>query len=196
MANCNPRALFVYASISSFTAEVCFLSILFLEAEIGKQNANNSCWSNFESDSAKDEARCPFFVLFLATIVNGLLLLYTGSFLLARLLGSRECSLKRIPFCRILLRYGSFFTNLLTTLLISTFIGLLIGFKSRKNYAGEIFDHHRRIYFVVICAGFVLMLIASVTSGIQAFQRRREGLDDEFENAINRSFSDSYVDIN
>lgn len=186
----------MYTCVSIFTAEVCFLSILFLEAEIGKKNLTNSCWSNFESGSAKDEARCPFFALFLATIVNGLLLFYTGSFLLARLLGSRECSLKRIPFFRVLLRYGSFFTNLLTTLLISTFIGLLVGFKSKRSDVGEIFDRHRRIYFVVICAGFVLMLIASVTSGIQAFQRRGRGLDDEFEEALNRSFSDSYVDIN
>ena len=200
MGNCNPRALFTFACVSSLAAEACFWSILFLEAEIGKKNANNSCWSNFESGSASKEVRCPYFALFLAVIVNGLLILNTASFLLARLLGSHECSLKRIPVCRVLLRYGSFFTNLFIAILLATFIGLLIGFKSKRNYAGEIFERHRRVYFVVICAGFLLVLIATVTSGLLACQRRGRKIDDEFEESFNRSYSDHstghFVDIN
>ena len=202
MGNCNPRALFVFAYVSSLAAEACFLSVLFLEAKIGKNNSNNSCWANFESGSAEKEVRCPYFVLFLATILNGILLLYTALLLLGGLLRTTECSLRRIPVCRVLFRYGPFYTNLLTTLLIGTFIGLLIGFKSKKNFSGEIFDRHRRVYFVVVCAGFILILITSVTSGILAYRRRGRKLsDDEFDdaNAINRSYSEHgghFEDIN
>ena len=193
MGNCNPRALFAFTCVSSLASEACFLTVLFLEAEVGKKNSSHSCWTNFESGPAEKQVRCPYFALFLASIVNGLLLLYTVSFLLARLIGSRECSLKRIPVCRVILRYGSFFTNILTTFLIATFIGLLIGYKSEKNYSGGIFDRHYRVYFVVICAGFVLLLIATVTSGLLAYQRRPRKIDDEFdrfEDTINRSYSD------
>lgn len=199
MGNCNPRALSAFAYASSLVAEACFLSILFLEAKIGKTNVNSSCWSNFESGSAEKEVRCPYFALFLATIVNGLLLLYTALFLLGGLLRSTECSLRRIPVFRVLFRYGPFCTNLLTTLLMATFIGLLIGFKSKKNYAGEIFHRRYRGYLVMVCAGFVLILITAITSGMLAYRRRGRKLDDEFEDAFNHSYSDHsghFVDIN
>lgn len=190
MGNCNPRALFAVACVSSLAAEACFLSVCFLEAEVGKKNANNSCWSDFESGSSNKNVNCPFFALFLAAIVNGLLLLFTTSFLLARLLGSRECTLKRIPVCRVILRYGTFFTNLLTTFLLITFIGLIIGFKSNKKSTGGILERPRRVYFITVIAGLILMLMALVTSGLLTFRRSRRQDDDEFEDTINRSFSD------
>lgn len=190
MGNCNPRALFAFACVSSLAAEACFLTLLFLEAKVGKNNSSSSCWTNFQSGSVKENVGCPYFVLFLASIVNGLLLLYTASFLIARLLGSRECTLERIPVCRVLLRYGSFFTNLLTTLLIAILIGLLIGFKSKKKYSGGIFLRHRHVYFVVLCAGFIWVLIATLTSGLLAYQRRPRRMGDDFEDIFDRSYSD------
>lgn len=172
---------------------------------MGKTNASRSCWSNFESGSSSKDGNCPFFALFLAVIANGLLLLFTTSFLLARLLGSRECSLKRIPVCRVVLRYGSFFINVLTALLIVVFIALIVGFKSKKkSFSGEILDKPHRVYFIVVIAGFVLVLIAAVTSGLLAFKRPQRLVDDEFEDSFNRSYSDhsttgtteNFLDIN
>lgn len=174
--------------MSSVVAEVCFLSVCFLEAEVGKKNANRSCWSNFESGASSKDVNCPLFALFLAAIVNGLLLLFTTSFLLARLLGSAECSLKRIPVCRIVLRYGTFFTNVLTSLLVIAFIALIIGLKSKKKFS--ILDKSHRYYLVLVIAGLILILIAAVTSGFVAFRRSRRSVDDEFEGTISRSYSD------
>ena len=196
MGNCNPRALFAFACVSSVVAEVCFLSVCFLEAEVGKKNSSRSCWSNFESGPSSKDVNCPFFVLFLAAIVNGLLLLFTTSFLLARILGSAECSLKRIPVCRLALRYGTFFTNVFTSLLVITFIALIIGMRSRKNFS--ILNRSHRFYFVLVIAGLILTLIAAITSGLLSFRRRRRSEDDEF---VSRSYSDHsssgrFVDIN
>lgn len=188
MGNFNPRALFAFACVSSVVAEVCFLSVCFLEAEVGKKNANRSCWSNFESGASSKDVNCPLFALFLAAIVNGLLLLFTTSFLLARLLGSAECSLKRIPVCRIVLRYGTFFTNVLTSLLVIAFIALIIGLKSKKKFS--ILDKSHRYYLVLVIAGLILILIAAVTSGFLAFRRSRRSVDDEFEGTISRSYFD------
>lgn len=199
MGNCNPRALFAFACVSSVAAEVCFLSVCFLEAEVGKENSTRSCWSNFESGASSKDAHCPFFALFLAAIVNGLLLLFTISFLLARILGSAECSLKRIPVCRITLRYGTFFTNVLTSLLVIVFIGLIIGLKSKMNFSILVKSHHW--YFVLVIAGLILILIAAITSGLLAFSGSRRSADDEFESTITRSYSDhstsgGFLDIN
>ena len=188
MGNCNPRALFAFACVSSVAAEVCFLTVCFLEAEVGKKNSSRSCWSNFESDASSNDVNCPLFVLFLAAIVNGLLLLFTTSFLLARILGSAECSLNRIPVCRVPLRYGTFFTNVLTSLLMIAFIALLIGLKSKKNFT--ILDKSHRVYLVLVIAGLILILMAAITSGLLAFRRSRRSLDDEFEETISRSYSD------
>lgn len=200
MGNCHPRALFAIACVSSLAAEACFLSVCLLEAEVGNKNTNNSCWSNFESGSSKKGVNCPFFALFLAAIVNGALLLFTTSFLLARLLGSKECTLNRIPVCRVILRYGTFFANLLTAFLVITFTGLIIGYKSSESSTGEIFDKPRRVYFIVVIAGLVLVLIAVVTSGLLAFRRSRRQGDDEFDDSFNRSYSDhstgTFLDIN
>lgn len=200
MGNCNPRALFAFACVSSLAAEACLLSVCFLEAEVRKKNPNNSCWSNFESGSSNKDASCPFFVLFLAAIVNGLLILFTSSFLLARLLGSKECSLKRIPVCRVVLRYGSFVANLLTVLLVITFIGIIIGYKSNDKFTGQILEKPRRVYFVVVIAGLILALFAVVNSGLLAFRRSGRLGDDEFEDSTTRSYSDHstghFLDIN
>ena len=199
MGNCNPRALFAFACVSSVAAEACFLSVCFLEAEVGKKNPNRSCWSNFESGAPSKDANCPLFALFLAVIVNGLLLLFTTSFLLARILGSAECSLKRIPICRIALRYGTFITNVITSLLMIVFIGLIIGLKSKKNFS--ILDKSHRLYLVLVIAGLILILIAAITSGLLAFRRSRRSADDEFEESITRTYSDQsttggFLDIN
>lgn len=183
---------------SSLAAEACFLTVNFLEAEVGKKNTSESCWSNFESGSSSD-VNCPFFVLFLVVIVNGLLVLFTTSFLLARLLGSRECSLERIPVCRFIIRYGSFFGNVFTALLVLTFIGLIVDLRSKKNYSGQILERRYRGYFMVVVAGLILVLISLVTTSLLAFKRRRNvRLDDEFEDTISRSYSDrgSFLDIN
>ena len=203
MGNCNPRALYAFACVASLAAEACFLSVLFLEADLEKKNSSVSCWANFDSSSPKDEVRCSYFVLFLATIVNGLLLLYKGLLLLAWLTGRcRECSLKRVPFCRLVIHYGSFFINLLTAVLMATFIGLLIGRKSKTREVGGIFEHNHRVYFVTICAGFILVVIATVTSGLLSCKKRSRHFDDfeSFEDALNRSYSDHssghFVDIN
>ena len=202
MGNCNPRALFALAYTSSLAAEACFLAVNFLEAEVGKTNATRSCWSNFESGASSKDANCPFLALFLAVIVNGLLVLFTTSFLLARLLGSRECSLNRIPVCQVILRYGSFFTNVFTAFLVIAFIGLIIGLKSKKNYSGQILEKPHRVYFIVVIAGLILVLISTVTTGLLAFRRRRNlGDHDEFEDSVNRSYSDhsttgNFIDIN
>ena len=198
MGNCNPRALFALACTSSLAAEICFLTVNFLEAEVGKANASQSCWSNFESTGSSSDVNCPFFVLFLVLIVNGLLILFTTSFLIARLLGSRECSLKRIPFCRFILRYGSFFTNVFLALLVFTFIALVIDLKSTKNYSGHILKKPHRVYFILVIAGLILVLISAVTTGLLAFQRRRNPRDDDYEESFNRSYSDrgSFHDIN
>lgn len=122
----------------------------------------------------------------------------TTSFLIARLLGSRECSLKRIPFCRFILRYGSFFTNVFLALLVFTFIALVIDLKSTKNYSGHILKKPHRVYFILVIAGLILVLISAVTTGLLAFQRRRNPRDDDFEDSFNRSYSDrgSFHDIN
>ena len=188
MGNCNPRALFAFACVSSVAAEVCFLSVCFLEAEVGKKNSSRSCWSNFESGASSKDVNCPLFVLFLAAIVNGLLLLFTSSFLLARILGSAECSLKRIPICRVALRYGTFFTNVLTSLLMIAFIALIIGLKSKKNFT--ILNKSHRVYLVLVIAGLILILIATITNGLLAFRRSRRSPDDEFEETISRTYSD------
>ena len=199
MGNCNPRALFAFACASSVAAEVCFLSVCFLEAEVGKKNTSRSCWSNFESGASSKDFHCPLFVLLLAAIVNGLLLLFTTSFLLARILGSAECSLKRIPLCRVVLRYGTFFTNVLTSLLMIAFIALIIGLKSKKNFT--ILSESHRFYLVLVIAGLILILIAAITSGLLAFRRSRRSADDEFEETISRNYSDHstsgpFLDIN
>lgn len=191
MGNCNPRALFAFACVSSVVAEVCFLSVCFLEAEVGKKNSNRSCWSNFESGSSSKDVNCPFFVLFLAAIVNGLLLLFTTSFLLARVLGSAECSLKRIPVCRLALRYGTFFTNVFTSLLVIAFIALIIGMRSKKNFS--ILNKSHRFYFVLVIAGLILTLIAAITSALLSFRRKRRSEDDEFEETISRTYSDHSI---
>lgn len=203
MGNCNPRALYAFACVASLAAEACFLSVLFLEADLGKKNRSFSCWTNFDAGSPKDEVCCPYFVLFLATIVNGLLLLYKGLFLLAWLTGRcGECSLKRVPCCRLVIHYGSFFINLLTAVLMATFIGLLIGLKSETRHVGGIFARNHRVYFVTICAGFILVVIATVTSGLLSCKKRSRRFDDfeSFEDALNRSYSDHssghFVDIN
>lgn len=191
MGNCNPRALFAFACVSSLVAEVCFLSVCFLEAEVGKKNSSRSCWSNFESGSSSKDVNCPFFVLFLAAIVNGLLLLFTTSFLLARVLGSAECSLKRIPVCRLALRYGTFFTNVFTSLLVIAFIALIIGMRSKKNFS--ILNKSHRFYFVLVIAGLILTLIAAITSALLSFRRKRRSEDDEFEETISRTYSDHSI---
>lgn len=191
MGNCNPRALFAFACVSSVVAEVCFLSVCFLEAEVGKKNSSRSCWSNFESGSSSKDVNCPFFVLFLAAIVNGLLLLFTTSFLLARVLGSAECSLKRIPVCRLALRYGTFFTNVFTSLLVIAFIALIIGMRSKKNFS--ILNKSHRFYFVLVIAGLILTLIAAITSALLSFRRKRRSEDDEFEETISRTYSDHSI---
>lgn len=191
MGNCNPRALFAFACVSSVVAEVCFLSVCFLEAEVGKKNSSRSCWSNFESGSSSKDVNCPFFVLFLAAIVNGLLLLFTTSFLLARVLGSAECSLKRIPVCRLALRYGTFFTNVFTSLLVIAFIALIIGMRSKKNFS--ILNKSHRFYFVLVIAGLILTLIAAITSALLSFRRKRRSEDDEFEKTISRTYSDHSI---
>lgn len=191
MGNCNPRALFAFACVSSVVAEVCFLSVCFLEAEVGKKNSSRSCWSNFESGSSSKDVNCPFFVLFLAAIVNGLLLLFTTSFLLARVLGSAECSLKRIPVCRLALRYGTFFTNVFTSLLVIAFIALIIGMRSKKKLS--ILNKSHRFYFVLVIAGLILTLIAAITSGLLSFRRKRRSEDDEFEETISRTYSDHSI---
>lgn len=191
MGNCNPRALFAFACVSSVVAEVCFLSVCFLEAEVGKKNSNRSCWSNFESGSSSKDVNCPFFVLFLAAIVNGLLLLFTTSFLLARVLGSAECSLKRIPVCRLALRYGTFFTHVFTSLLVIAFIALIIGMRSKKNFS--ILNKSHRFYFVLVIAGLILTLIAAITSALLSFRRKRRSEDDEFEETISRTYSDHSI---
>lgn len=191
MGNCNPRALFAFACVSSVVAEVCFLSVCFLEAEVGKKNSSRSCWSNFESGSSSKDVNCPFFVLFLAAIVNGLLLLFTTSFLLARVLGSAECSLKRIPVCRLALRYGTFFTNVFTSLLVIAFIALIIGMRSKKKLS--ILNKSHRFYFVLVIAGLILTLIAAITSALLSFRRKRRSEDDEFEETISRTYSDHSI---
>ena len=191
MGNCNPRALFAFACVSSVVAEVCFLSVCFLEAEVGKKNSSRSCWSNFESGSSSKDVNCPFFVLFLAAIVNGRLLLFTTSFLLARVLGSAECSLKRIPVCRLALRYGTFFTNVFTSLLVIAFIALIIGMRSKKNFS--ILNKSHRFYFVLVIAGLILTLIAAITSALLSFRRKRRSEDDEFEETISRTYSDHSI---
>ena len=200
MGNCNPRALYAFACMATLGAEACFLSVLFLEADLGKENSTFSCWTNFDSVSPGDEVRCPYFVLFLATIVNGLLLLYKGLLLLAWLTGScGECSLKRVPFCRLVIHYGSFFINLLTAVLMATFIGLLIGLKSETRDVGGIFTRKHRVYFVMICAGFILVVIATVTSGLLSWKKRSRRFDD-FERFEDLSYSDHgsghFADIN
>ena len=199
MGNCNPRALFAFACVSSVVAEVCFLTVCFLEAEVGKKNSNRSCWSNFESGASSKDVSCPLFVLFLAAIVNGLLLLFTTSFLLARILGSAECSLKRIPVCRLALRYGTFITNVFTSLLVIAFIALTIGMESKKNFS--ILNKSHRFYLVLVIAGLILILIAAITSGLLCFRRKRRSEDDEFEETISRTYSDHstsgrFLDIN
>lgn len=171
----------------------------FLEAEVGKKNSSSSCWSNFESGASSKDINCSFFVLFLAAIVNGLLLLFTTSFLLARILGSAECSLKRIPVCRLALRYGTFFTNVFTSLLVIAFIALIFGMRSKKNFS--ILNKSHRFYVVLVIAGLILTLIAAITSGLLSFRRRRRSEDDEFEETISRTYSDHstsgrFLDIN
>lgn len=200
MGNCNPRALYAFAFVATLGAEAFFLTVLVLEAKIGKKNSNRSCWTNFDSGSPGDEVRCPYFVLFLATIVNGLLLLYKGLLLLAWLTGScGDCSLKRVPFCRLVIHYGSFFINLLTTVLMATFIGLLIGLKSMTRDVGGIFTSDYRVYFVMVFAGFILVVIATVTSGLLSFKKRSRRFDD-FERFEDFSYSDQgsghFADIN
>lgn len=199
MGNCNPRALYAFAFVATLVAEACFLSVLVFETNLGKKNSSNSCWTNFDSGSS-GEVRCPYFVLFLATIVNGLLLLYKGLLLLAWLTGSSgECTLKRVPFCRLVIHYGSFFINLLTAVLMGTFIGVLIGFKSNTRDVGEIFSRENRVYFVMICAGFILVVIATVTSGLLSCRQRSRRFDD-FERFEDLSYSDHgsghFADIN
>lgn len=199
MGNCNPRALYAFAFVATLVAEACFLSVLVFETNLGKKNSSNSCWTNFDSGSS-GEVRCPYFVLFLATIVNGLLLLYKGLLLLAWLTGSSgECTLKRVPFCRLVIHYGSFFINLLTAVLMATFIGVLIGFKSNTRDVGEIFSRENRVYFVMICAGFILVVIATVTSGLLSCKKRSRRFDD-FERFEDLSYSDHgsrhFADIN
>lgn len=202
MGNCNPRALFVYACMSCLLAEACFLSVLLLEAKrkVDEGNITKTCWSSFASgkreDGVPDVVHCPYFALFLASIANGVLVCLTVLLLVARLLGSRECFLRRIPFIRVLFRYGPFFTNVLTTLLIGTFIGLLVGSKPNKKLTGDIFDRNCRLHFILIVAGFVSILIASVTSGLLAYQRRGRSINDDFEDTISHNFSDDYLDIN
>lgn len=200
MGNCNPRALYAFAFVATLGAEACFLSVLVFETNLGKTNSSHSCWTNFDSGSPRDEVRCPYFVLFLATIVNGLLLLYKGLLLLAWLTGScGECSLKRVPFCRLVIHYGSFFINLLTAVLMATFIGVLIGFKSNTRDVGEIFSRENRVYFVMICAGFILVVFATVTSGLLSCKKRSRRFDD-FERFEDLSYSDHgsghFADIN
>ena len=197
--NCNPRALFIYASSCCVLSEGCFFTVLFLEAKIGKSNPSNSCWSNFAESSTENAAHCPFFALFVATVVNGLLILFTSSYLLFRILGNEDCFLKRIPLFKVLFRYGPFLTNIFTTLLNAVFIGLLIGYKSDKshpNYTGEVLDHKGRSYLVLIVAGFCLILIASVTTGLLAYQRRTRSIMGEFEDGIGNIFPDDNLDIN
>ena len=197
MGNCNPRALFIYASFSCVLSEACFLSVLFLEANIGiKTNTKKSCWSNFAENSRENAADCPFLALFVATLVNGLLILFTSSYQFSRILGNEDCSLKRIPLFRVLFRYGPFFTNIFTTLLIAVLIGLLIGYKSQHQYTGEVFDHEGRLYLILVVAGFCLILIASVTTGLLAYQSRGSSIVDEYKDGISNIFPDDDLDIN
>ena len=198
MGNCNKRALFAISSLACLAAEICFLSVIFLvpresKKEASKTNNSNTefCWSNFESKDSSNEVKCPYFALFLAMIVNGILLLFTASFLLTRLLGSKKCSLIRIPVCRIILRYGSFVAEVLTGVLVLTFIGLIIGFNWKAQWTGGILDRKQNLiaYFIITCLGFVLVLVSSVATGINAFRRSRT-LDDDFEDRVYRSYSD------
>lgn len=198
----NQKVCFLYARMSCLLAEAFFLGFLLLEAKrkVDEGNITKTCWSSFASgkreDGVPDVVHCPYFALFLASIANGVLVCLTVLLLVARLLGSRECFLRRIPFIRVLFRYGPFFTNVLTTLLIGTFIGLLVGSKPNKKLTGDIFDRNCRLHFILIVAGFVSILIASVTSGLLAYQRRGRSINDDFEDTISHNFSDDYLDIN
>lgn len=175
------------------------MSVLFLEANIGRKNTSRSCWSNF-AESSENAADCPFLALFVATVVNGLLVLFTSSYQLSKILGNKDCSLKRIPLFRVLFRYGPFFTNIFTTLLIAVLIGLLIGYKSPPSkYTGEVFEHHGghgRLYLILIVAGFCLILIASVTTGLLAYQRCGSSIVDEYEDGVGNICPDDNLDIN
>lgn len=197
MGNCNPRALLIYSSSCCVLSESCFLTVLFLEAKLFKSNADKSCWSNFAESSKENAADCPFFALFVATVVNGLLILFISSYLLFRMLRKEDCFLRRIPLFKVLFRYGPFFTNVFTTLLNAVFIGLLIGYKSQHGkYTGEVFDHKGRLYLVLIVTGFCLIFIASVTTGLLAYQRRTRSIIDEFEEGVSIIFPDDNLDIN
>ena len=82
---------------------------------------------------------------------------------------------------------------------MATFIGVLIGFKSNTRDVGEIFSRENRVYFVMICAGFILVVIATVTSGLLSCKKRSRRFDD-FERFEDLSYSDHssghFADIN
>ena len=178
-------------------AEICLVTMLALvEYKVPPSN-ETFCWSwKFGSSSADDDLECPFVLLFIATLVLGILLLSTFSFVLLK--RCTEVGVDGIPCCRFLRKYGAFVLNLLAFLLVLVFIVLIVVFSNDSKeeeihltgafLSPNVVLHYR---FALVCVGTFMTLLATVLSGVIAFRPRLRATADEFlDSGMVRSFSD------
>lgn len=182
MTAINPRALYILSFVFALLCEVCFIPVLSVFADKARSKNASFCWSWKLGDSAaSDDRTCPFLVFVIASLFNGLLLLFTGIYFALRLCIVAGYFQDRL-FLKIVIKYGPFLSSLVTTLLSIVFIGLMIGYKYAANATeyieftgGIVGDKH--YYLILVCVGTFLSLLSTVTSGLFCFGRRRDVRD-------------------
>ena len=203
MAQLNPKALYVLAFAFSLLTEVCFIPVLSVFATNAAKKNTTFCWSwKIGTPRAENDDSCPFMVFFLAALVNGCLLLFTGVYFAVRLCLTSEYF--QNPVClKYLIKYSHFVFAMVTTLLSLVFLGLMLGFNSYGNgkdseeyTGGLVADKH--YYLVLVCVGVLLSFLSTVFSGIVCCKRSSPESDYAGGDLFNvfSDYSDDYEQIN
>lgn len=175
MGQINPRALYVLAFAFSLLSEVCFIPVLSVFANNAAKKNTTFCWSwKMGTTRADSDDSCPFLVFFMAALVNGCLLFFTGIYFALRLCLVAEYF--QNPVClKYVIKYSHFVLALLTTLLSLVFLGLMLGYHSYSNgkdsekfTGGLVQDKH--YYLILVCVGAMLSLASTIFSGIFCFK--------------------------
>lgn len=175
MGQINPRALYILAFAFSLLSEVCFIPVLSVFANNAAKKNTTFCWSwKMGTHRADNDDSCPFLVFFMAALINGCLLFFTGIYFVLRLCLAAEYF--QNPVClKYVIKYSHFVFTLLTTLLSLVFLCLMLGFNSYKNgkdaekYTGGLVEEEHN-YLILVCVGFLLCLLSTVFSGILCFK--------------------------
>lgn len=197
---CNPGCssflLFCLATIASFMAELCFVPVLALVNSRIPDSKENFCWSwDFASPNASSDGKCPLLLLFLTALLQGFLLVITFFYIVIR--KCTEFRVDGIRCCRFVLKYGTFVTDTLSFLLALSFIILILVLtdfkKGEIHYTGAFLNPDAPIHyrFALVCVGTLMMLIATILSGLRAFRLAiRSATDEYLDSGVVHTFED------